>query len=35
VGVIPPGQYRIMDPPADVDLVDSLLHAVFAQFFGW
>jgi uncharacterized protein YkwD len=35
VGVIPPGQYRIMDPPADVDLVDSLLHSIFAQFFGW
>jgi uncharacterized protein YkwD len=34
-GVIPLGDYQITDPPADVDLVDSLLHAIFAQFFGW
>lgn len=35
IGVIPPGQYQIFDPPADIDLVDSLLHEIFAQFFGW
>ncbi len=34
-GVIPLGNYQIVDPPADVNLVESLLHAIFARFFGW
>ena len=32
--IVPPGQLRIMDVPADQGLVDSILGAITAQFFG-
>ena len=34
VGVIPLAEYQITDPPVEADLLDSLLHSIFAQFFG-
>jgi uncharacterized protein YkwD len=31
---IPPGPLRVVDPPAELGLVDSILQSVAAQFFG-
>jgi uncharacterized protein YkwD len=33
--IVPPGGLRIMDQPPDTSLVDSILHAITARFFGW
>jgi uncharacterized protein YkwD len=31
---VPPGQLRVVDPPAALGLVDSILQSISAQFFG-
>ncbi len=33
-GIVPPGGLRIVDQPPDTSLVDSILHAITARFFG-
>ena len=33
-GLVPPGQLRIVDRPASLGLVDSILDSISAQFFG-
>ena len=34
IGVAPPGQLRVIDAPAELGLVDSILESVTARFFG-
>jgi uncharacterized protein YkwD len=31
---LPPGQLRVIDPPSDLGLVDSILQSITARFFG-
>jgi uncharacterized protein YkwD len=33
-GLVPPGQLRVVDAPAELGLVDSILDSVTAQYFG-
>jgi uncharacterized protein YkwD len=35
VGIVPPGGLRVVDQPPDSTLVDSILQAITARFFGW